>query len=162
MSKVTLVIDVDNEFIDEVAARILAKLDAGAPGVLASHGLTTPNQQATTNQAGVPLPPEPTDPWADQDQTHQPQPSISAPQAPAPTGQYPPQSAPPVQSYQGAPQTPQAQPQSQPAPNMPQCQHGVRKFVAAGFSQRTGQPYPAFWACQANRNDPTKCKSIPA
>jgi hypothetical protein len=38
----------------------------------------------------------------------------------------------------------------------------VRKFVAAGFSQRTGQPYPAFWACQANRNDPTKCKSLPA
>ena len=153
MSTIFIPVDIP----DDELVKLLAKMTTAQPAQYAPN----PDQQAQPHNE-VPLPPEPTDPWADQGQTYQPQPSISAPQAPAPTGQYPPQSAPPVQSYQGAPQTPQAQPQGQPAPNMPQCQHGVRKFVAAGFSQRTGQPYPAFWACQANRNDPTKCKSLPA
>jgi hypothetical protein len=141
---------------DDELVKLLAKMTTAQPAQYA------PDPGQAHNDA--PLPPEPADPWADQGQTYQPQAGNQAiqPQAVAPTGQYPPQSAPPVQSYQGAPQQPQAQPQGQPAPNMPQCQHGVRKFVAAGFSQRTGQPYPAFWACQANRNDPTKCKSLPA
>jgi hypothetical protein len=146
------------EIPDDELVKILAKLTTAQPAQYAPNPGTA---QPAHNE--VPLPPEPTDPWADQGQSYQqPQPSISAPQAPAPTGQYPPQYASQGQAYQGAPQQPQAQPQGQPAPNMPQCQHGVRKFVAAGFSQRTGQPYPAFWACQAIRNDPTKCKSLPA
>lgn len=144
------------EIPDDELVNLLAKMTTSQPAQYAPN----PGAAQTANQ--VPLPPEPQDPWADQGQAYpQGQPQTQQPPV-APSGQYPPQNQPPVQSYQGAPQAPQAQPQGQPAPNMPQCQHGVRKFVAAGFSQRTGQPYPAFWACQANRNDPTKCKSLPA
>jgi hypothetical protein len=51
------------------------------------------------------------------------------------------------------------------AQSAPSCAHGVRRFVPAGVSKtgvRAGQPYNAFWACPADRNDPSKCKTVPA
>jgi len=61
---------------------------------------------------------------------------------------------------------PTATPTSQATPagqtSKPMCAHGPRRFVASGFSQATGKPYSAFWACPTQRGDPSKCQGIPA
>jgi hypothetical protein len=77
--------------------------------------------------------------------------AMQYPQAPTPSAGYAPSTS---SGY--APQSASS------APQMPSCQHGTMKFVPAGIAQRTGKPYPAFWGCQADRNDPTRCKSLPA
>lgn len=66
---------------------------------------------------------------------------------------------------QGAP----ARRQSPPPPSSdaswddapPTCAHGPMRYIPAGTS-RTGRPYKAFYACTADRNDPNRCKSVPA
>jgi len=44
---------------------------------------------------------------------------------------------------------------------VPSCQHGPMKYVPAGFSQRTGKPYPAFWSCQM-RDRAQQCPTVQA
>lgn len=44
----------------------------------------------------------------------------------------------------------------------PSCAHGPMRYVAAGTSKATGKPYGAFYGCTARRDDPTRCKSVPA
>ena len=61
---------------------------------------------------------------------------------------------------QPQPQNRQGPPQGN--PSVPRCQHGDMRYVPAGFSQRNQRSYPAFWACPADKNDPSKCKGIPA
>jgi hypothetical protein len=41
------------------------------------------------------------------------------------------------------------------------CAHGVMKYVPAGTS-KAGKPYGAFYACTADRNDPTRCRTVSA
>ena len=60
------------------------------------------------------------------------------------------------------PQNRQGSPQGNQSPPVPRCQHGDMRYVPAGYSQRNQKSYPAFWACPADRNDPSKCKGIPA
>lgn len=77
----------------------------------------------------------------------------------------------PVQQPQGDPwdNSPQGQQQAQQAAQAasrqtqatPTCQHGPMRYVAAGFSQRTGKAYAAFWGC-AGPQGGAKCKSSPA
>jgi hypothetical protein len=43
----------------------------------------------------------------------------------------------------------------------PTCPHGNRIFRPAGVS-KNNRPYPAFWGCPAEANDPNKCKGVPA
>ncbi|GAA0955392.1 hypothetical protein GCM10009560_79240 [Nonomuraea longicatena] len=85
---------------------------------------------------------------------------------------------------QGAPQRPAARPATRPAPRQtaptyeaqdapwpddlppgeegpPVCSHGPMRYVPAGTS-KAGKPYSAFYGCTADRNDPTRCKSVPA
>lgn len=122
--------------------------------------------QAASALGGTPVEQPP--PWNDAPAQNAPQPAPQAPQAPSgndPWAQGQPAQQRPVQ----APSAPQYQQQYQPAPpqqpqqqQAPVCQHGQRRYVAAGVSQKTGRPYPAFWGCAAPANDPTKCKSIPA
>jgi hypothetical protein len=82
------------------------------------------------------------DPWATDRPLDQP---LTGAAAPAPGGWQ---------------QPVQAQPAAQ--PQAPMCGHGQRRFVAAGVARGSGKPYPAFWACPADRSDPGKCKSLPA
>ncbi|MEQ4716128.1 hypothetical protein [Nonomuraea sp. B19D2] len=86
---------------------------------------------------------------------------------------------------QGAPQRPAARPAARPAPRQtaptyeaqdapwpddappgddgpPMCDHGAMRYVPAGTSKATGKAYGAFYGCTAQRNDPTRCKSVPA
>lgn len=52
------------------------------------------------------------------------------------------------------PAAPQAPPAQAPAPAgpAPTCDHGLpAKFVPGGISQKSRQPYPAFWACAQDR-----------
>lgn len=44
----------------------------------------------------------------------------------------------------------------------PVCDHGPMRYVPAGRSKATGRPYSAFYGCTADRNDPTRCRSVPA
>jgi hypothetical protein len=44
----------------------------------------------------------------------------------------------------------------------PTCAHGPMRYVKAGTSNATGKPYNAFYGCQADRNDPNRCKSVSA
>lgn len=71
----------------------------------------------------------------------------------APPSQQPAQPAPQGNGW-GAPPAPQAPTQGH------SCAHGPMRLVPAGTSKNTGKPYKAFYACSADRNDPTKCKSI--
>lgn len=77
-----------------------------------------------------------------------------------PWTQTPPPAAP------AAANDPWAQTTASPVVSVPQdaplCDHGqARKFVPAGISKKTGQPYQAFWACQhPDRNQ--QCKTIRA
>lgn len=92
--------------------------------------------------------------------------AYQAPQAyqSAPPAWQPPQEAaqPPQQAWQTqqqawqAPQQQQA-PQGPPPGPIPTCAHGPKKWVPAGLRKSDGNPYSAFWACQAPRGMP-KCK----
>lgn len=52
------------------------------------------------------------------------------------------------------------QPAQQATPDAPMCNHGMpRKFVPAGVSKKTNNPYPAFWAC-TNPDRNNQCNSL--
>lgn len=67
-----------------------------------------------------------------------------------------------------APPAPAPEGQDYPFPEMPPgsdgppvCAHGPMRYVPAGRS-RNGKPYSAFYGCPADRNDPNRCKTVPA
>lgn len=79
----------------------------------------------------------------------------SAPPNPWVTPTPPAPAAPAADPWASTPVAPTPAPQ-----DAPLCDHGQpRKFVPAGTSKKTGQPYQAFWACQhPDRNQ--QCKTV--
>lgn len=103
------------------------------PGSTSSGGTS---YAPSTGGAGT-ASPEPADPWVPAGAVGSQQYPTPAPPTPQPSGS-------------GTPGTP------------PSCKHGQMRYVAAGYSQKTGRPYPAFYGCPADRNAPDKCRSVPA
>lgn len=126
----------DNELTD-----LLTKLTVAQPAQYAPSPTRVIEQQL----GGQELPPA-TDPWTGNAAT-----GAAAPVQP---------NVIPTSTVPTATPTSQATPAGQ--TSTPMCAHGPRKFVASGFSQRTGKPYPAFWACPAQRGDPSQCRGIQA
>jgi len=99
-----------------------------------------------------------------------PAPQVSAPIAPAPqqvaqpdpwTGQPAPVAPVAQAAYPVAPQPAPMPTAGSATPTQPVCAHGPMRYVPAGVSQN-GRAYGAFWGCSAQRNDPSKCKSVKA
>jgi hypothetical protein len=85
----------------------------------------------------------------------------------APSAPVQPAQPDPWQNQAQPPQVPQApvqtpvQPTAQPPVQSPMCGHGPMRYVPAGFSQKTGRSYAAFWGCSAPQGA-AKCKSVAA
>jgi hypothetical protein len=135
------------EITDELLHDLLSRLDPG----LAVSAEPQSDPWGAPQGAPVNYPPAATGPQTTYAGGVQPGPTPQGGYVPSTQGGYgqPTQSTAPV-----GPQNTQQQ--------GPGCQHGAMRYVPAGVSQRTGKPYRAFWGCPADKNDPTKCKSIPA
>lgn len=166
-TQVSITIRLDPAQIGEIADAVAARLGQATPNVTSTvtysnppvsepqtawSGDTSPQQGVSPQQTVVSQ--QPSDPWGAQ--------TPSGGIIHAPSG-----SSAPVQPSASAPTTSPsngfATGGTVQAP--PMCRHGQMRRVPGGIAQtgpRAGQPYPPFYACPADRNDPTKCKSVPA
>lgn len=82
-----------------------------------------------------------------------------APARPARQPRQAPRQAPPSHEGQDDYPFPDEEPPGTDGP--PVCAHGPMRYVPPGTS-RNGKPYSAFYGCTADRNDPNRCKTVPA